>query len=61
MKIVVSIDNAIFCIEFVFNLLQRRVFGNCKLDLNILTSNVEKVKEIATNIEKCAFSNMNGK
>lgn len=59
-KVVISVKNNVFSIELAFNIFQRKVFSNDKLDMYIITTGVDEVKEMAKYIENCCFSNMNG-
>lgn len=60
-KVVISVDHAMLSIELIFNILQRKAFSENKLDIYILTSNADNIKEMTEYIEKCCFSNMNGR
>jgi len=59
-KVVISVDHNVLNIELAFNILQRKVFGDNKLDVFILTLDVDEVKETAEHIKNCCFSNLNG-
>lgn len=59
-KVVISLGCNLFSVELAFNLLQRKVFADSKLDLYILTSDTDVVKEMAAYIKTFGFSNMNG-
>lgn len=59
-KIVISVNHNTLSIELVFNILQRKVFADNKLDIYILTSDVDLVRNMAVNISKCCFFNLNG-
>ncbi|KAL5239951.1 hypothetical protein ACI65C_007361 [Semiaphis heraclei] len=59
-KLVISVDHCnVFTIELAFNILQRKVFADCKLDVFILTLDVDEVNETAEHIKNCCFSNLN--
>ncbi|XP_050535006.1 uncharacterized protein LOC126902025 [Daktulosphaira vitifoliae] len=59
LKIVILGDYKVFNIELVFNLLQRKVFANLKLNVYIVTSDVSEVTELIICIERSAFCNLN--
>ncbi|XP_025193944.1 uncharacterized protein LOC112593655 [Melanaphis sacchari] len=58
-KVVISVNHNVLSIELVFNILQRKVFADNKLDVFILTLDMDKVNETAEHIKKCCFSNLN--
>ncbi|XP_022179951.1 uncharacterized protein LOC111040365 [Myzus persicae] len=59
-KVVISVDHCnVLSIELAFNILQRKVFADNKLDVFILTLDVDEVKEMAEHIKNCCFSNLN--
>ncbi|XP_015367358.1 PREDICTED: malate dehydrogenase-like [Diuraphis noxia] len=59
-KLVISVDHCnVFSIELVFNIFQRKVFADNKLDVFILTLDVNGVKETAEHIKNCCFTNLN--
>eukprot|EP00102_Acyrthosiphon_pisum_P012036 XP_008181026.1 PREDICTED: probable malate dehydrogenase 2, mitochondrial isoform X2 [Acyrthosiphon pisum] len=58
-KVVISVDHNVLSIELAFNILQRKVFADNKLNVFILTLDVDKVKETAEHIKNCCFSNLN--
>lgn len=60
-KVVISVNHTMLSIELTFNILQRKVFADNKLDVYILTSNAGDIKVMTEHIEKCCFSNMNGR
>lgn len=59
-KIVISVDHNVLSIELAFNILQRKVFADNKLNVFILTLDVDEVKEATEHIKNCCFSNLNG-
>lgn len=59
-KVVISVDYSMFSMELTFNILQRKVFAKKKLDIYIVTKDVNEVKDMMVHIEKCCFSNLNG-
>jgi hypothetical protein len=59
-KVVISLGCNMFSVELAFNLLQRKVFAENKLDLYVLTFDTDAVKEMAEYIKTFGFSNMNG-
>lgn len=59
-KIVISVDYNMFSMELTYNILQRKVFAKKKLDICIVTKDVNDVKTMMVYIEKCCFSNLNG-
>lgn len=59
-KVVISVDHNVLSIELAFNILQRKVFADNKLNIFILTLDVDEVKETAEHITNCCFSNLNG-
>lgn len=60
-KVAISVDHCnVLSIELVFNILQRKVFADNKVDIFILTLDVYEVKEMAEHIKNCCFSNLNG-
>ncbi|XP_050057200.1 malate dehydrogenase-like isoform X2 [Aphis gossypii] len=58
-KVVISVDHSVLSIELAFNILQRKVFADNKLDVFILTLDVNEVNETVEHIKKCCFSNLN--
>lgn len=60
-KVVIFVDDCTLSMELVFGVLQRNVFADKTLDVHVITSKVTEVKALAEYIEKCSFSNMNGK
>ncbi|KAL4113621.1 hypothetical protein QTP88_017214 [Uroleucon formosanum] len=58
-KIVISVDHNVLSIELAFNILQRKVFADNKLNVFILTLDVDEVKEATEHIKNCCFSNLN--
>ncbi|XP_060843487.1 uncharacterized protein LOC132923475 [Rhopalosiphum padi] len=58
-KVVISVGHNVLSIELAFNILQRKVFVDNKLDVFILTLDVNEVIETAEHIKKCCFSNLN--
>lgn len=59
-KVVISVGCNMFSVELAFNLLQRKAFADSKLNLYILTSDADAVKEMAVHVKTFGFSNMNG-
>lgn len=60
-KVVISVGcNSMFSIELAFHLLRRKAFADSKLDLYLLTSDTDSVKEMAEHIKLFGFSNLNG-
>lgn len=59
-KVVIYVNHDMFSIELAFNILQRKVFSNNRLDVYILTSDVDLVRQKTVHIKKCCFSNLNG-
>lgn len=60
-KVVISVNHNMFSIELAFNILQRKVFSNSKLDVYILTSDVDLMRHKTVHIKKCCFSNLHGR